>query len=256
MIRLAPPLILTAEQADAFLAALPAALDRAAPGDAGVPSAVSGAAPLRRSTERWRLMIRHFLRDDDLTPAEQSAVLDLAARMKADRFAPPAAGRAALGGGAVRQAEPADPDLVRRRHRRTRRAPARGGHPGHPLRPGRVARRRGPGAVPLRRRRSCCAPTATSGLAEIAAGVDVPVVNALTDGFHPCQLLADLLTIRERCGGTAGRPWRTSATRPTTWPTRTCSAGATAGMHVRVAGPAGFDPYAERGGPGRRDRGR
>jgi len=32
-------------------------------------------------------MVRHFLRDDDLTPAEQSAVLDLAARMKADRFA-------------------------------------------------------------------------------------------------------------------------------------------------------------------------
>ncbi len=42
-------------------------------------------------------------------------------------------------------------------------------------------------------------------LAELAAGATVPVVNALTDGFHPCQLLADLLTVRERLGGTAGR---------------------------------------------------
>ena len=32
-------------------------------------------------------MVRHFLRDDDLTPAEQAEVLDLAARLKADRFA-------------------------------------------------------------------------------------------------------------------------------------------------------------------------
>ena len=42
-------------------------------------------------------------------------------------------------------------------------------------------------------------------LAELASDVRVPVVNALTDGYHPCQLLADLLTIRERLGGTQGR---------------------------------------------------
>src|SRR5262245_8513569 len=42
-------------------------------------------------------------------------------------------------------------------------------------------------------------------LAEVAAGATVPVVNALTDGFHPCQLLADLLTVREHLGGVAGR---------------------------------------------------
>src|SRR5689334_24294207 len=34
-------------------------------------------------------------------------------------------------------------------------------------------------------------------LEEMAAHADVPVVNALTDDFHPCQLLADLLTVRE-----------------------------------------------------------
>ena len=41
-------------------------------------------------------------------------------------------------------------------------------------------------------------------LAELAADATVPVVNALTDGYHPCQVLADLLTIRERLGGTTG----------------------------------------------------
>ena len=41
---------------------------------------------------------------------------------------------------------------------------------------------------------------AQSGLEEMAAGTRVPVVNALSDDFHPCQLLADLLTIREHKG--------------------------------------------------------
>ena len=43
-----------------------------------------------------------------------------------------------------------------------------------------------------------------AGLEEMAAGTTVPVVNALSDDFHPCQLLADLLTIREHKGDLAG----------------------------------------------------
>ena len=43
-----------------------------------------------------------------------------------------------------------------------------------------------------------------AGLEEMAAGTTVPVVNALSDDFHPCQLLADLLTIREHKGTLAG----------------------------------------------------
>jgi ornithine carbamoyltransferase len=39
----------------------------------------------------------------------------------------------------------------------------------------------------------------------LAAGADVPVVNGLTDLEHPCQVLADLLTVRERLGGLEGR---------------------------------------------------
>jgi ornithine carbamoyltransferase len=79
-------------------------------------------------------------------------------------------------------------------------------------------------------------------LAEAAAGASVPVVNALTDGFHPCQLLADLLTIRERCGGTAGRTLAYVGDAANNMAHSYLLAGATAGMAVRVAGPDGFAP--------------
>ena len=39
---------------------------------------------------------------------------------------------------------------------------------------------------------------------ELAAAADIPVINGLTDDFHPCQALADVMTIRERLGGFDG----------------------------------------------------
>ena len=51
---------------------------------------------------------------------------------------------------------------------------------------------------------------AQASIEEMAAYAGVPVVNALTDDFHPCQLLADLLTVREHRGDLAGL---TSASR-------------------------------------------
>ena len=39
---------------------------------------------------------------------------------------------------------------------------------------------------------------------ELAASADIPVINGLTDDFHPCQALADVLTIRERLGNFDG----------------------------------------------------
>jgi ornithine carbamoyltransferase len=41
---------------------------------------------------------------------------------------------------------------------------------------------------------------AQSDVDELAAQADVPVINGLTDEFHPCQALADVMTIRERLG--------------------------------------------------------
>jgi ornithine carbamoyltransferase len=186
-------------------------------------------------------VIRHFLRDDDLTPAEQGGVLDLAARMKADRYAyRPLAGPKSV-------AVLFDKQSLRTRLSFDVGIAELGGNPiivdtqdthfgrGESLiDAGRVLSRY-VSAIVLR----------TFGddrLVEVAAGAGVPVVNALTDGFHPCQLLADLLTIRERLGTTGGRVLAYLGDAANNMAHSYLLAGAAAGMHVRVAGPAGFDP--------------
>ncbi|BCB89127.1 ornithine carbamoyltransferase [Phytohabitans suffuscus] len=184
---------------------------------------------------------RHFLRDDDLTPAEQSAVLDLAAAMKADRFAfTPLAGPRSV-------AVLFDKQSLRTRFSFDAGIAELGGHPivvdtrgthfgrGETLGDAARVLSRYVSAIVMR----------TFGderLAEVAAGATVPVVNALTDGFHPCQLLADLLTVRERCGGTAGRTLAYVGDAANNMAHSYLLAGVTAGMHVRVAGPPGYDP--------------
>ena len=84
----------------------------------------------------------------------------------------------------------------------------------------------------------------------------VPVVNALTDEFHPCQVLADLQTIRERHGTLAGVTLSYVGDAANNMAHSYLLGGATAGLHVRVAGPAGYlpDPRRRRGRrAGRRD---
>ncbi|HET9517582.1 MAG TPA: ornithine carbamoyltransferase [Actinoplanes sp.] len=186
-------------------------------------------------------MIRHFLRDDDVTPAEQSEILDLAARMKADRFAlQPLRGPLSV-------AVLFDKQSLRTRMSFEAGIAELGGNPiivdtqtthfgrGESLvDAGRVVSRY-VAAIVMR----------THGddrLTELASDSGVPVVNALTDGFHPCQLLADLLTIREHLGGTAGRRLAYVGDAANNMARSYLLAGATAGMHVRVAGPEGFDP--------------
>ncbi|WKU05290.1 ornithine carbamoyltransferase [Micromonospora sp. HUAS LYJ1] len=186
-------------------------------------------------------MIRHLLADDDLTPAEQSAVLDLAARMKADRFGfTPLAGPRSV-------AVLFDKQSLRTRISFDAGIAELGGHPlvvdtqvthfgrGETLADAGRVLSRYVAAIVLR----------THGddrIAEVAAHATVPVVNALTDGYHPCQLLADLLTVREHCGGTAGRTLAYVGDAANNLAHSYLLAGATAGMHVRVAGPAGFQP--------------
>ncbi len=76
----------------------------------------------------------------------------------------------------------------------------------------------------------------------MAEHAGVPVVNALTDEFHPCQLLADLQTIAEHKGRLAGLTVAFLGDAACNMSHSFLLAGATAGMHVRVSGPDGFTP--------------
>ena len=102
----------------------------------------------------------------------------------------------------------------------------------------RVGRGHRAGARPPGRRRSCGAPSRRPASRRWRAHAGVPVVNALTDDFHPCQLLADLLTVREHKGGLAG-PDRGLRRRRRLQhgATPSCSPARPPGMHVRVSAP-------------------
>jgi len=76
----------------------------------------------------------------------------------------------------------------------------------------------------------------------MAALSRVPVVNALTDQFHPCQVLADLLTVREHAGKLAGLTLSYVGDAANNMAHSYLLGGAAAGLHVRIAGPAGFRP--------------
>ncbi|TLM98150.1 MAG: ornithine carbamoyltransferase [Actinobacteria bacterium] len=78
---------------------------------------------------------------------------------------------------------------------------------------------------------------------ELALHANVPVINALTDDHHPCQGLADLLTVRERLGRLAGVRFAYIGDGNNMANTYLL-AGAMAGMDVVVASPAGYQPSA------------
>jgi ornithine carbamoyltransferase len=184
---------------------------------------------------------RHFLRDDDLTPAEQTEVLDLAVRVKADRW-----GRRPLEGPQT-VAVIFDKSSTRTRVSFAVGIADLGGSPliistansqlGGKETPADTARvlERMVSAIVWRT-------YAQAGLEEMAAGTTVPVVNALSDDFHPCQLLADLLTIREHKGRLAGLSVAFVGDGSDNMVHSYLLAGATAGMHVRIAYPEAYPP--------------
>jgi ornithine carbamoyltransferase len=186
-------------------------------------------------------MTRHFLRDDDLTQAEQTEILDLAEVVKADRW-----GRTPLAGPQT-VAVIFDKSSTRTRVSFAVGIADLGGSPliistansqlGGKETPADTARvlERLVAAIVWRT-------YAQSGLEQMAAGTRVPVINALSDDFHPCQLLADLLTIREHKGRLAGLTVAFLGDGASNMAHSYLLAGATAGMHVRVAAPAEFSP--------------
>ncbi len=189
-------------------------------------------------------MTRHFLRDDDRSPAEQAEVLALAKQVKAARYAArPFAGPQAV-------AVIFDKPTLRTQASFTAGIAELGGYPmlvdGGLARIG--VRESVADTARVLGRMVSAVVWRTFGQArieEMASYAGVPVVNALTDDFHPCQLLADLQTIEEHKGTLGGLVVAFLGDAACNMSHSFLLAGATAGMHVRVSGPAGFTPAAE-----------
>jgi ornithine carbamoyltransferase len=184
---------------------------------------------------------RHFLRDDDLSPAEQAEVLALAATLKQSRHA----ARPLEGPRAV--AIIFDKPTLRTQSSFTAGIAELGGYP--MLVDGSLAqigtRESVADTARVLGRMVSAVVWRTFGqdrIEEMAAHAGVPVVNALTDEFHPCQLLADLQTIAEHKGTLAGLTVAFLGDAASNMSHSFLLAGTTAGMHVRVSGPDGFTP--------------
>jgi ornithine carbamoyltransferase len=186
-------------------------------------------------------MTRHFLKDDDITPLEQAEILDLAIALKANRFLErPFEGPKTV---AV---------IFDKTSTRTRVSFAVG-----------IADL---GGVPLiidsgvsqLGKKESVADTAKvlerqveqivwrtyaqAGLEEMAANSSAPVINSLSDDWHPCQLLADLMTIKERFCFTRGLKIAYVGDASNNMANSYMVACAMAGMSVAVSAPEGYLP--------------
>lgn len=79
-------------------------------------------------------------------------------------------------------------------------------------------------------------------VAEVAQWASVPVINALSDDFHPCQGLADALTILERKGSLAGIKVAYVGDGSNNMANTYCELAAVAGMHLTIGAPASHHP--------------
>jgi ornithine carbamoyltransferase len=189
-------------------------------------------------------MPRHFLRDDDLTPAEQRAILDSADEFKTDPF-----GRTPLAG-------PRSIAVIfEKSSTRTRLSfeigiAQLGGNPvvidGAAMQLGRDESIEDTSRVLSRYADAVVWRTYSHSRLDAMARVSrVPVVNALTDEYHPCQVLADLQTIRERHGRLAGLTLTYLGDGANNMAHSLLLGGTTAGLNVRIAAPEAFQPMPD-----------
>lgn len=188
--------------------------------------------------------IRHFLRDDDLTPEEQAEVLALAAELKAQPFSR----RPLEGPSGV--AVIFDKNSTRTRFSFELGIAQLGGHAvvvdGRSTQLGRDETLEDTGRVLSRYVKAIVWRTfAQDRLTAMAAGASVPIVNALSDEFHPCQVLADLQTLAERKGKLAGLRMSYFGDGANNMAHSLMVGGVTAGLDVTIAGPAGFQPHPD-----------
>ena len=182
--------------------------------------------------------VRHFLEADDVTDGELATILDLAEQRS------PAAVMAGTGVAL----------LFEKPSNRTRTSMEMaivqlGGHP-ITIRPDEVGiDTREPAEDIAKVLSSYCSMIGArvfdhKVLERLAAASDVPVINLLSDQSHPCQALADLLTVRQRFGELEGRTLAYVGDG-----NNVCRslmvAGGLAGLSVRVATPPGYEPVAD-----------
>ncbi|CAN5486912.1 ornithine carbamoyltransferase [soil metagenome] len=187
-------------------------------------------------------VIRHFMRDDDLTPQEQAEVLALAAEVKKA----PMSRRPLEGPRGV--AVIFEKNSTRTRFSFEMGIAQLGGHAvvvdGRSTQLGREETLEDTGKVLSRYVDAIVWRTfAQERLTAMASGSSVPIVNALSDEFHPCQVLADLQTLAERKGALPGLRMTYFGDGANNMAHSLMLGGVTAGMHVTIAAPAGFEPH-------------
>lgn len=186
-------------------------------------------------------MTRHFLRDDDLSTQEQAEILALAAKLKKDPFGcRPLEGPRGV-------AVIFDKNSTRTRFSFELGIAQLGGHAvvvdGHSTQLGRDETLADTAKVLSRYVEAIVWRTFGQGRLEaMAAAATVPVVNALSDAFHPCQVLADLQTIAERKGSLRGLRLTYLGDGANNMAHSLMLGGVIAGIHVTVAAPESFLP--------------
>ena len=186
-------------------------------------------------------MVRHFLKDDDLTPKEQAEIIRRAIELKKSPYsAKPFAGPQTV-------ALIFDKTSTRTRVSFAVGVADLGGSPliidsqtsqmGGKESIADTARVLGRQVAQIVWRTY-----AQLGLEEMAEHAGVPVINSLSDMYHPCQILADLMTIQEHKGKLAGLKLAYVGDASNNMANSYLIGGATAGMHVSVAGPANYLP--------------
>ncbi|MGZ8802563.1 MAG: ornithine carbamoyltransferase [Mycobacterium sp.] len=187
-------------------------------------------------------MTRHFLRDDDLSHEEQAEVLALATELKKAPFSR----RPLEGPRGV--AVIFEKNSTRTRFSFEMGIAQLGGHAvvvdGRSTQLGREETLEDTGRVLSRYVDAIVWRTfAQERLAAMASGSSVPIVNALSDDFHPCQVLADLQTLAESKGALKGLRLSYFGDGANNMAHSLMLGGVTAGINVTIAAPGGFEPH-------------
>ncbi|MDO5031815.1 ornithine carbamoyltransferase [Corynebacterium sp.] len=190
------------------------------------------------------MSIRHFLADDDLSPQEQAEVLDLALTLKAE----PYSCRALEGPQSV--AVLFDKTSTRTRFSFEAGITQLGGHPivteTSATQMGKGESYQDTAAVLSRFVQAIVWRTyAHTNLLAMAETATVPIVNALSDDLHPCQILADLVTCRENFGELAGRKAVYLGDGNNNMANSYMIGFATAGIDISICSPKQFQPKQE-----------